>query len=58
LPRLPPGLRRQALRNRSNPYAAFTTKDLVVAGAFAFIGGALYALLRHLDRHASGRRMI
>lgn len=31
LPRLPPGLRRQALRNRSNPYASFTTEQLIDA---------------------------
>lgn len=31
LPRLPPGLRRQALRNRSDPYADFTTEQLAHA---------------------------
>jgi serine-type D-Ala-D-Ala carboxypeptidase/endopeptidase len=31
LPRLPPGLWRQALRDRADPYAAFTTDDLVAA---------------------------
>lgn len=29
LPRLPPGLWRQALRNRHDPYARFTTDDLI-----------------------------
>ncbi|MEW6581728.1 MAG: serine hydrolase domain-containing protein [Actinomycetota bacterium] len=31
LPRLPPGLLRRALRQRSNPYAGFTTKHLELA---------------------------
>lgn len=31
LPRLPPGLRRQALRNREDPYAHFGTRELVDA---------------------------
>ena len=31
LPRLPSGLQRQALRNREDPYAAFSTDDLLAA---------------------------
>lgn len=31
LPRLPPGLWRQGLRNRHDPYASFTTDDLIQA---------------------------
>lgn len=31
LPRLPPGLRRQAVRNRHDPYAGFTTDDVLDA---------------------------
>jgi Domain of unknown function (DUF4386) len=32
--------------------------DIALAAAFAFVGGAVYLLLRQLDRHAAGRAMV
>lgn len=32
--------------------------DVALAAALAFVGGAVYLLLRHLDRHAAGRAMV